>query len=88
MAGWKEGPILLTYAIDPNRIRPIHLLNAVYMWTKGINKMVRYSAYLPFDSVTSEYFPMADPTTTYSHILLVPYFAFGVYLGEVPSHRI
>ena len=44
--------------------------------------MVRYSAYLPIDSVTSDYFPMADPTTTYSHVLLVPYFPFAEYLDE------
>jgi hypothetical protein len=61
------------------RVNRSILLNAVYMWTKSINKMVRY---LPFDSVISEYFPMADPTTTYSHILLVPFYAFGEYLGD------
>jgi len=29
---------------------------------------------------------MADPSTTYSHVLLVPFYAYGEYLGGEYLH--
>ena len=53
----------------------------------AFRRFLQEISFLPFDSVTSEYFPMADPTattSTYSHALLVPYHPFSEYLGEAP----
>lgn len=42
-------------------------------------------SHLLFGSVASEYSQMAN-TTTYSHLLLVPFSAFGEYLSEVAQN--
>jgi len=84
---------LLSLGITSDRLLCSHLAFDMKFTgpMKGINKMVKYPEYLPFDSVnTSECSPMADPTTTtYSHVLLVPFFPFGEYLcdGRHPHNR-